>query len=232
MPQEVEKSDRAMLELLRQFGALNVQELMERLAVTATAVRQRLDRVVCGGFVAREEVRAAGRGRPSHRYVLTESGLRAVGHNMAELATVLWSEIRQIADEKTRQQLMASVSSRMAELYGASKMPVLSVAAARSLAVDDANERQASGAIASRMESLAEVLRASRFPAMVEREPNSELPILKINGCPYPDLSGETHEICEVETVMLSKMLGHPLNLRHCRCDSSDGVCTFELATK
>ena len=38
----------------------------------------------------------AGRGRPNHRYSLTEKGERAGGTNFADLAIVLWEEIKAV----------------------------------------------------------------------------------------------------------------------------------------
>ncbi len=55
MALEFESTDRTVLELLRQHGRLGVQELTSHLGVTATAVRQRLDRLVAGGYIDRQE---------------------------------------------------------------------------------------------------------------------------------------------------------------------------------
>ncbi len=71
----VESSDTALLDLLRQSRALGVSEMASSMQVTATAVRQRLARLMAGGLIQGEAAKAA-RGRPSHRYSLTEKGVR------------------------------------------------------------------------------------------------------------------------------------------------------------
>jgi predicted ArsR family transcriptional regulator len=86
--------------------------------------------------------------------------------------------------------------------------------------------------LATRLEKLAETLRSRQFPVVVQQDPGTMLPILKINGCPYPDLSGQSHDICQVEEAMFSELLGSPVKLRHCRCDSPDGGCVFDIANQ
>ncbi len=132
---------------------------------------------------------------------------------MAELAKVLWSEIQQIEDESVRSDILSRVSSRLAEAYGGSLPAALA-------STDN---------LRSKMESIAGSLRQNQFVASVEPSSQGQLPILKISGCPYPDLSEADHEICEVETAMLTEMLGRPMYLSQCRCNSPDGTCTFEI---
>jgi DeoR family suf operon transcriptional repressor len=91
----VESSDRGLTDLLRRQGAMNVSELMAAMQVTATAVRQRLVRLMNQGLVEREAAKA-GRGRPSHRYTLTEKARRQAGSNFADLTLALWKEVRSV----------------------------------------------------------------------------------------------------------------------------------------
>ena len=56
-----ESSDRALLDLIRREGPLTVAELADRLGVTATAVRNRLARLVESGLVERR-AESGGRG--------------------------------------------------------------------------------------------------------------------------------------------------------------------------
>ena len=58
--------DQAVLNLLRRHGSLTIQDLIEQLSVTATAVRQRLDRLEQLRLIVKEK-QGVGRGRPSFR---------------------------------------------------------------------------------------------------------------------------------------------------------------------
>src|SRR5215203_3375641 len=92
-----ETSDLQFLDLLRKLGALSVSELMVQTSVTATAVRHRLNPLLKQGLIERE-AKAGSRGRPSHKYQLTDLGRRSAGANFADLAVALWQEVREIKD--------------------------------------------------------------------------------------------------------------------------------------
>ena len=101
MSVETPNSDADLLDLIRIAGSLSVSELADAMEVTATAVRQRLTRLMSQAMISREPIRA-GRGRPKHRYSLTEKGMRQTGSNFTDLAFALWSEIKTAGDDKLR----------------------------------------------------------------------------------------------------------------------------------
>src|SRR5579875_2235077 len=104
-----ESSDRALLDRIRREGPLTVAELADRLGVTATAVRNRLARLVEAGLVERR-AEAAGRGRPRHVYLASDQALRRLGQNYADLAVVLWDELMStVADRKLRRFLFGRI---------------------------------------------------------------------------------------------------------------------------
>ena len=89
MANSTETSDSAILDLLRQTRAMSVTRLAEETGVTATAVRQRLSRLMGQGLISRR-LEHSGRGRPSHRYSLTKKGSREAGTNYGDLAIMLY----------------------------------------------------------------------------------------------------------------------------------------------
>src|SRR6187455_753902 len=100
-----EFSDQRLLELMRSRGSVSIAEAIEAGGVTATAVRQRLTRLMRDGLVERSTERR-GRGRPGHRYSLTEKARRQSGHNYADLSLALWHEIRNLKDAEIRRGLL------------------------------------------------------------------------------------------------------------------------------
>src|SRR5687768_16921676 len=165
MSATIESSDVGLLDLLRKSGPQSVSQLAAAMQVTATAVRQRLVRLLAQGDIERATQRA-GRGRPRHRYALTEKGRRRAGANFADLAIALWQEIREIKDPEVRRGLLTRISRRMATLYAGQ---------IRGSTLDE------------RMESLAELFRERRIPFEVDR--SRELPVLHATACPYPELA-------------------------------------------
>jgi predicted ArsR family transcriptional regulator len=204
---EIESSDIALLDLLRKSGALSVAQLAAAMQVTATAVRQRLTRLLAQGDIQRA-VERTGRGRPGHRYALTEKGRRRAGSNFADLAIALWQEIREIKDPEVRRGLLQRISRRLATLYSG---------------------QIRGSSLEERMESLAELFRERRIPFEVERA--GDLPLLHATACPYPDLAEQDRSVCSMERMMFSEMVGENLRLSNCRLDGHN-CCTFEPASQ
>jgi len=198
-----ESSDQALLDLLRKHGPLSVTQLKADMHVTATAVRQRLVRLLKQGDIERNAERIS-RGRPVHRYALTEKGRRRSGANFADLAVALWHEIREIKDSHIRRGLLQRIGGRLAALY-ADKI--------NGSSLDD------------RMESLAAIFRERQIPFEVER--TTDLPLLHATACPYPELAEQDRTVCSMERIMFSELLGENLRLSNCRLDGHN-CCTFE----
>jgi predicted ArsR family transcriptional regulator len=198
-----ETSDAALIDLLRQSGALGVLEMAEATGVTSTAVRQRLARLMGQGLIERHATRA-GRGRPCHKYSLTEKGIRQSGTNYADLATALWQEIRAIKDPEVRRGLLQRLVGRLTDSYAG----------------------QVSGrTVAERMESLARLMGERNVPF---RANHSEgLPVLTALACPYPDLAEQDRSVCAMERMLIGEMLGAGVRLTECRLDGAT-CCTFE----
>ena len=196
-------ADAALLDLLRRRSALSIGDLADALEVTATAVRQRLNRLMGQGLIQRSVLRA-GRGRPSHMYELTSLGRRQAGSNFTDLAVVLWQELREVKDAEVRRGLLERVCNRMAERY------------AGQVHGETADER---------MESLARIFRQRRIPVQVELR--NGLPVLNARACPYPDLAEQDRSICSFERMLFSELVGGSLRLSDCRLDG-DACCRFE----
>lgn len=206
-----ETSDLQFLDLLRKRGPLSVSQLISQTGVTATAVRQRLNRLLRDGLIERETI-SASRGRPSHKYKLTDKGRRSAGANFADLAVALWQEIREIKDLEIRRGLLQRLSKRMAEHYA---------------------EQIQGQSLGERMESLAAMFSARQIPFEVQStavsSENRSLPVLSAHACPYPELAEQDQSICAMERLMFSELLGENVKLSNCRLNG-DSCCTFEPA--
>jgi DeoR family transcriptional regulator, suf operon transcriptional repressor len=198
-----ETSDARLLDLLRQRGAMSIAEVADASEVTATAVRQRLTRLISQGLVERDVART-GRGRPSHRYSLTEKARRQVGSNFADLALVLWEEVRAIADPEIRRGLLQRLAGALARMY---------------------EQRVGGTDVASRMESVKAVFEERQIPLQVAVTPAG--PMLTIVDCPYAELAEKDRGICAVEKMLFAELLHTPLRLETCRLDGHT-CCQFQ----
>lgn len=198
-------SDTTILDLLRRGEALTVAQLSELMGVTATAVRQRLNRLMGQGLIQRQTAKS-GRGRPSHRYELTPAGRRQSGANFADLAMALWQEIRQIKDADVRRGLLNRIAGQLATLY---------------------SDQIRGSTTEEKMASLVEIFEQRQIP--FEIESSYELPVLTALACPYPDLAEQDRGVCAMEKMMFAELLGEDLKLSQCRLDGAS-CCTFELS--
>jgi DeoR family suf operon transcriptional repressor len=202
---ETRASDAAVIDLLKLRESMEIGELARSLSVTATAVRQRLDRLMRGGLVERSTV-SKPRGRPSHSYSLTEAGRRLGGDNFRDLALVLWREIREIRDPLVRSGLIGRIGSALAATY---------------------RDQIAGGSPAARLESVAGLLRERDICCSVERAAEAGgLPVLTSHACPYPDLAEADRGICAAERLMLQELVGTGVRLADCRLDGGS-ICRF-----
>ncbi len=201
-----ERKSNDVLELLRRSGGMRIQELSADLGVTATAVRQRLNPLMVKGFVQRQLVRE-GRGRPFHRYEMTELGRRQTGSNFSDLATALWEEVRSMPDPEVRRGLLKRLSQRMANQY-----------------VDSVVGETP----AARMESLTRLFAERDIPFEVQQM-EGQLPVLKALGCPYTGLAETDRSVCAMERMMFGELVGAKLQLQECRLDGAH-CCTFAMS--
>jgi predicted ArsR family transcriptional regulator len=201
---EARTSDTRLVELLRLSGPQSVTQIAAATEVTATAVRQRLSRLMRQGLVERKAVRDR-RGRPRHDYVLTAQARRHVGDNFADLAIALWGEIRSVKDPETRRGLLERIADSLASQYA---------------------ERIRGGSVAERMRDVQDLLSERRVPAAVD-ESAATSGSLTVLDCPYPALAEQDRGICAVERMLFSRLIGQGVRLSQCRLDGH-ACCQFE----
>jgi predicted ArsR family transcriptional regulator len=193
------ENDREMLDLLRSNAFMSIGQLIEAMGVTATAVRQRLTRLMALGLVERSHI-IEGRGRPSYQYQLTEKGRAAQPNNLGDLAVVLWQEVQRIADDETRQRIILGAVQRLAAKY----------------------ESEVHGSTTEeRMAAITQLFAERQIP--ISYEEINGLPLIKVSGCPYPSLVQLNREICDLEKKLLAKIIGQPVEL--CECTHDGGAC-------
>lgn len=205
MSTPAETSDARLLDLLRQRGSMNIAEMATAGGVTATAVRQRLTRLMSQGLVERQ-THQRGRGRPEHRYSVTEKARRQAGNNYADLAMALWQELREIKDAEVRRGLLQRIADHMTRLYRDS--------------LNGSTPKE-------RMESLQTLFAERRVPVEVATGSSAQFPILKVVDCPYPELAAQDRSVCAMEKMMFQEMFEQPLHLSQCRLDGH-ACCQFE----
>jgi len=206
--------DSQLLQALCDGGSTGVGELIEKLGVTATAIRQRIERLLEAGMIDRQKV-VSGRGRPSFVYQLTDRGRWCAGADPTDLAEAMWQEILDLDDHDLRSRLLGGVAKRIGRRF-AERFELGKGGEATTL--DD------------RMRHLVDLLAERRIATRIvfDGQSVSGLPVLDVPSCPYPVLRDATADrsMCRLETAMLSEALGRPIRLSSCVLDG-DPVCRF-----
>jgi len=207
-------TDRELLRVLRGNEAVCIEQLIQTLGVTATAVRQRIQRLLEMGLIDREKI-VAGRGRPTYRYRLTVLGHRQAGANAADLADAMWQEILLIEDQAVQEPLLMAIASRLGRQY-----------AAELDHQGDANPPVEMSHVEIRLHQLSMLLSEREMSSEVSHA--GDLPVLDLNACPYPTLTdvSDNRAMCRLEEQMFSEALGQPVELSLCRLDG-DPCCQF-----
>jgi predicted ArsR family transcriptional regulator len=201
-----ESSDRELLDLIRRSGRLTVAEMAKHLAVTDTAVRNRLARLLASGLVVRTSEHGA-RGRPKHHYQASVEAQKRLGQNYADLAVALWEEMmNSLADRKLRRLLFSRITERLANAYRA-----------------QVTGQEWEG----RLVQLSGILHDRGVEAEVARDESSLALVLRQHSCPYYELAETDPAICALERKMFEKVLGRGLRLSQCRLDG-DRFCDFQ----
>jgi predicted ArsR family transcriptional regulator len=205
-----ESSDAHFVALLRDRGPLSIAEITAAEGVTATAIRQRLNRLMEQGLVQRQVIKASegSRGRPSHRYELTEKARRQAGANFGDLAAVLWQELRQVRDPEVRRGLLKRIATSMAGMYAG---------------------QMHGETIEERMEALRELLGERGVRFQVNR--SGSLPILEAVDCPYPELAAVDRSVCAMEKMVFDELLGQNVRLTQCRFSDEEPAAAGSAKT-
>ena len=200
-----QSSDRPLMDLVRRVGPISVEDLADRMAVTPTAIRVRLSRLVESGLIERVQ-ESVGRGRPKFLYQASPLAQRKLGQNYADLALVLWDEVmHSVDDPKIRRELFARITDRLAESYSG---------------------QMRGEEWSSRLVQLGGLLHQRGVETEVSADEAGQA-ILKQLSCPYFELAEVDRDICALERRMFEKVVGHGLTLSHFRLDG-DRSCDFE----
>src|SRR5262245_59972831 len=198
------QADQQLLEAIRRQGGMTIQQCVKFAAVTPTAVRHRLNRLMAQGLIERVS-HQAGRGRPRYTYTLTARAQLGMGQNYADLAKTLWAELKTFEDRALGMKVLRRVADRLAAYYRG-QMPGRNVS--------------------ERLASLKRLLADRGVDAEVDDK--GRLPILRQHSCPYHELAEKDRTVCGIEMRMFEKALDADLKLSQCRLDGRR-CCEFEV---
>jgi predicted ArsR family transcriptional regulator len=205
MRSTLDQADLEFLSTLKRIGAQTVQGIGDTLGVTATAVRQRLNRLQALEMVERRLVRE-GRGRPHHEYQLTEKARRELGENYGDLALILWREVQRFQDPVVRDAITNRVRDALVARLGHVEGETLT----------------------ERLDQLRINMKTRGYDVEVGTGDVATSTVLRENACPYHELADQDRGICELEQEVFQKVLGADVRLSQC-CLDGHHCCEFSV---
>ena len=215
--------------LILELGPCTAATLGGRLGLTPAAIRRHLDNLIADGMIETRTARTygnRGRGRPAKVFVITDAGRSAFEHAYDDLAT---SALRFLEGTYGTQAVAEFARQQVSELER------------RYTAVLD----QAGGALAARVQALADALSADGYAASAGPAP-AVIPAGKgttggaahgstVSGeqicqhhCPVAHVAAEFPQLCEAETEAFGRLLGTPVR-RLATIAHGDGICTTHV---
>lgn len=192
--------------LLQHKAGLTVEELVEALAITRTAVNQHLAALERDGFLVKADMQRTA-GRPSRAYVLTPKGINLFPKQYSWFSALLL--------EGLKTELGSAGLSRYLRAMG------------RNLAVQLRTQFRSADK-GKRVDELAQLMNQYGYEASTTSPAKQKLPVIEAKNCVYHDLAKQYPEVCEFDLGLLSETMQAEVDHQECIVRGG-GVCRFKF---
>ena len=193
-----------VLRAIQLRGKASIKDVAADLGVTSSAVRLHLTQLQASGAIQAEKVRE-GVGRPYYVYSATPQAHNLFYKDYGDLARLLLEEVRETQGPDALQRVLRRVGDRLADVY---------------------RDQVWGQELADRVRSWAELLDQRGVP--VELEQTEDGYVLREFGCPYQNVAAENRAVCEMEQVVMARLLESGVKLTQCVLDGHRG-CQFTI---
>jgi DeoR family transcriptional regulator, suf operon transcriptional repressor len=196
-----------LAQLLERKSGATLEELVNSVGLSRTAVNQHLMGLERDGYVRKAAPRKTG-GRPQHIYVLTEEGTNQFPKQYSWFSKLLIETLREQVGEE-------QVGKYMYEL-GVKKSAMLI-------------PRLVGKNRAERIAEIVKIMNETGFSARtVSPNDPDKLPRVECRNCVYHDLSKDYPEVCRFDIGFLSGLMGAEVEHQACMQRGSD-TCRFRF---
>lgn len=206
---QLNTSQRTILDLFKQHGALTIPRLATALDLNVETVRGHVSGLEASKLVRREGRIADGPGRPEIVFGLTPAAERVFPRREADILQGLATYLRRTGNR----ELLDDFFGEWVREQRDAVMPRL---------------RGLSGR--ARTEEVAAILSELGFMATVEDSDSEPGPRLRLCHCPLRALVDATTTPCRAEIGLVQEMLGSELQ-RETYIPAGDASCSYRLAT-
>ncbi len=178
-----------VLELLRRKKSASAETISAELGVTANAIRQHLTNLEREGYVASTPVRNR-RGRPALMFSLTEKADQAFPKRYGQLATMVLTELQEMAGPESLDELFRRIALR----HASQMEPSL-----EGLSFDEKLDRVVDW--------------IARAGTLAEREDLADGTVrVTIHNCPFRNTAIKFPQVCTITPHLLNRLLEAPVS--------------------
>lgn len=175
-----------IVEHLLKFPRSSINNLADAIGINAISVRHHLTNLQSEGIIEADEERH-GVGRPRLVYYLTEKGMETFPTCYLRLTNLLIDELKHILTDKQMQDLFEKIAIKLSQEHvtKAAGLPLM-----------------------ERMPIMTELLVEQGF--LVDWEKKDDAIFIREMTCPFQQISQFHPEICKIDTILISSVLGVP----------------------
>ena len=173
-----------IVEHLLKFPRSSINNLADAIGINAISVRHHLTNLQSEGIIEAEEERH-GVGRPRLVYFLTEKGMETFPTCYLRLTNLLIDELKHILTDKQMKDLFSKIAIKLSQehVVRAIGLPLI-----------------------ERMPIMMELLVEQGF--LVDWEKKGDYILIREMTCPFQQISQFHPEICKIDTILISSVLG------------------------
>lgn len=198
-----------ILEIMKRYGEVTVQELSNELKLTSVTVRHHLEILRSEGFISDPEVRRSNRpGRPRYVYHLTSTAADLFPNNYSGLASALLSSIEECMEPREREELLELAAKRIANRAG--QLPTSPT---------------------QRVESVVTFLNQQGYVSRWEKDAaKATRYMIYVSSCPYLHVSQTHGGTCQIDQHMIQLLAGANVKVeRTTNAAKQGGLCVYTL---
>lgn len=203
------ESQAKILEYLKMYAPVTVDDLTKRMKVAKTAVRRQLLNLERRGLVSREYL-ASGRGRPSLAFRLASGAKEFFPNKEAEVLNELLNYLIRSGNGKMLDDFFDQYWEKRYEMI---------LKRIREKGRDDLN---------TRLNALVEVLEADGFMPTARLKKRDEQILLRECHCPIEAVVKVSRLPCRLEQRLVARVLNAPISKVEMRSERKDS-CDFQI---
>jgi len=205
------RTRRAIVNLLKQAGAMDAAELSSRLGISAMAVRQHLYALQAEQLVTYQE-EARDMGRPAKLWQLTSAANRLFPEAYAELSLSLIQSVMEAFGEAGLERLLEIRTHQQMEAYG--------------------QQMEGQESLEQRLKTLAEIRTNEGYMAEVQPQADGSFLLLE-NHCPICAAATACTGLCAKELEIFESVLGENAVIRRTEhIVAGARRCAYQVSSK